>query len=330
MLERMSGELPLRSVPGVCVRRPGSKDTKCQCSQECKNIAYRARKERRRRKALGGAVTRVSREDCARHLQTIINLKPDTTRTDLAEAAGVSERTIRAILTGSGPATVRASTAGRVLALRAEDIHPRGVDRTPMPLTDCRNWVRIMNQERGWSMAQIAEATGLAPGTLSFSYKKGACDTVAADVGERIWRAYFYTLREPQGKMPQTKRVPHARAQIDALRVNGWDIETIAREAGIGKSTIHHIYSGRPKTTRVLNDIEDAYERLKKTKNENGRMTATKAKRQGLAPWYAWPAGRVGHEGYTPNPALIPDPTWRQRVMERYGVTDGKKDKDCA
>lgn len=107
----------------------------------------------------------------------------------------------------------------------------------------------------------------------------------------RYIKEYNYRAGRTKAGFTRSTYLPTlgARRRVEALRVLGWPVEAIAREAGWtgGEYTLKVAISGeRMKATSFLR-IADAYERLS-AKRGPSRFSATRAKNLGFAPPLAW------------------------------------------
>lgn len=146
-----------------CTRRPGAQDTKCRCSQECRNLSVRARRARQKRQENGGTgfydADRVSN-----HVHRLIAAAPGSTSADLARVSGVSRKTINNLLTPERRRrAVYPKTAKRLLSVARL---PGTIEQEAVPGKVARRMIEALATQ-GYSVASLARRCGLKPSTLS-------------------------------------------------------------------------------------------------------------------------------------------------------------------
>ena len=186
-----------------CTRRDGALSTGCRCSPECVelNRAYDRLRGARKR---AGAPARVPAEGARRLIQQALVEHPSWTATQVAEACGVSRRTVRLLLEAGQGREVNLATYLRLQRLS----HPTGLTvlgRRSVSGVPARRMVDAL-LVAGFPLRFVAEQAGLSQTTLS---TRNLIPAVSADT-EAAVRAVFKRYRFLTG--PSKSTAAKARA----------------------------------------------------------------------------------------------------------------------
>lgn len=168
----------------TCIRRPGATDTACRCSEECRRLSAEAQ-HRRYLRAAKGLPRRVPAVRVAKHIRSLLLRHPLATIGDVAQAAGVSRRTLGMLLADveTDPTrTVNARTAYKVLAVTTIGLAPH----RRLDATGTRRRIEALCT-LGWSASYLAERIGVPRQSLWPAKLTG---TVRASVAADVTRLY--------------------------------------------------------------------------------------------------------------------------------------------
>lgn len=186
--------------PQTCTRKPGATDTKCRCSDTCKDLARRANSARKLSRAQGNGNNYVDATTVAAHISTLLSATPGSSIHDLATISGVTRRTINTLLNpATRRATVYSATASKLLAVTHLPQRTPPATLAAPPGRPARRMVEAL-MAQGFPLTLIAQASGLSATTLSAHN----AEHLSADARARITRAYKQ-LRFRPGSCDRTR-----------------------------------------------------------------------------------------------------------------------------
>lgn len=248
----------------------------------------------------------------ADHLRALLAAVPGAATVDIARAARVSPKTVKAVLTPGGPMRgLRSGSHGKLMGLVPTDI--RVPDSRVVNGHAVKARVASLLGD-GWLLSEVAEAAGLTPSTLLVRN----LDHVQVGTARRVAHA----ARLFHGRHPSSALVPEhvVMRQVEALMSQGWERSVIASVAGVSRSTLRHSQGGR-KSRQVALRVDRVFQQLRFQVGPSA-ISMRHARLNGYAPWAAWEAGRMDVLDALPNADAVDDPAWRHAIRDRYGVAE--------
>lgn len=231
---------------------------------------------------------------------------------DFARASGVSEKTLRNLMSGKCSDNLYISTADRIFAVDAGDL--RGVvDRTLVPGERTRRIVEAL-YSRGMTAAQVAEAMGVSTSTIMPTN----LDQVYRDTEKRAVHAF--RMLGQRSEETGHKPVPGfpLRRRIEALMVLGWPGPEIARAAGVSLSVLSRTgVEGVKVQAETAERLMTVFANLRYREGPS-KATANRARKLGYAPWAAWPKGEMGRQDGRPDVSFVTDSQWQSAIRSRW------------